>query len=217
MSRSVPETFVPVRTPDGGAPVTARPSRPAQSPMPDGSDEPRDFDAIYHRYGRVVARWAARLGGPAVSVDDVVQDVFLVVSRRLSGFRGEARLRTWLFRITEKTIRNAHRERRRRHWISRLTRRIEEGAPAPQPTPAEQQERREAAEAFYRILEKLPARYRNVLVLHELEAMGTGEIAELLGMKVATVRVCLHRARAAFLRHVQRDGLNANQKLEGSS
>jgi RNA polymerase sigma-70 factor (ECF subfamily) len=179
-------------------------------------DEPRDFDAIYHRYGRQVARWAARLGGPEVSVDDVVQDVFLVVSRRLGDFRGDARLTTWLFRITEKTIRNARRQRRRRGWFARLTRRIEEGAPAPQPTPAEQRERREAADAFYRILETLPAKHRNVLVLHELEAMGVQEIAELLGMKAVTVRVTLHRARAAFLRDVEVGGAKVKVKLEGT-
>jgi RNA polymerase sigma-70 factor (ECF subfamily) len=174
--------------------------------MPAGSDEPRDFDAIYHRYSRLVARWAARLGGPDLSVDDAVQDVFLVVSRRLSDFRGEARLTTWLFRITERTIRNARRARRRRGWFARLTRRIEEDAPAPQPSPAEQRERREAAEQFYRILETIPEKHRNVLVLHELEAMSAPEIAELLGMKVVTVRVTLHRARAAFLKQVPGGG-----------
>ena len=174
--------------------------------MPDGDGDAPDFDAVYHRYGRVVARWAARLGGPEVSVEDVVQDVFLVVSRRLPEFRGDAKLSTWLFRITDKTIRNARRQRRRRRcrrrWLARLTTGIEEAAPASQPTPAEDQERREAVDAFYRILETLPEKHRNVLVLHELEAMGAQEIADLLAMKVATVRVTLHRARQAFLEQV---------------
>jgi RNA polymerase sigma-70 factor (ECF subfamily) len=173
--------------------------------MPDGGDA-RDFDAIYRRYGRVVARWVARLGGPDVSVEDVVQDVFLVVSRRLPSFRGEAKVTTWLFRITERTIRNARRQRRRRRWLGQLTRRIEAAARAPQPTPAEDRERREAADAFYRILASLPEKYRNVLVLHEMEAMGAQEIAELLAMKVATVRVTLHRARHAFLKQVKVEG-----------
>ena len=105
--------------------------------MPAGNGAPRDFDAIYRGYARLVARWAARLGGPEVSVDDVVQDVFLVVSRRLADFRGDAKLTTWLFRITEKTVRNVRRQRRRRHWFARLTRRIEEAASTSQPTPVE--------------------------------------------------------------------------------
>ena len=188
----------------------------AQAPMPAGSGEPRDFDAIYRGYGRQVARWAARLGGPEISVDDVVQDVFLVVSRRLPDFRGDAKLTTWLFRITEKTVRNARRQRRRRHWFARLTRRIAEAAPALQPTPADDRERREAADEFYRILETLPEKHRNVLVLHELEAMGAQEIAELLGIKAATVRVTLHRARSRFLAHVGA-GAKVKVKLEGRS
>jgi RNA polymerase sigma-70 factor (ECF subfamily) len=183
--------------------------------MPARAGDGRGFDAVYRGYGRLVARWAARLGGPEVSVDDVVQDVFLVVSRRLSDFRGDAKLETWLFRITEKTVRNARRQRRRRRWFARLTRRIEDEAPAPQRTPAEDRERREAADAFYRILETMPEKHRNVLVLHELEAMGAPEIAELLGMKVATVRVTLHRARALFLSHLQPADEKVKVKLEG--
>jgi len=171
---------------------------------------PLDFDAVYRDHARLVARWAARLGGPAVSVDDVVQDVFLVVSRRLAAFRGEAKLTTWLFRITEKTVRNARRGIRRRPWLARLTPRIAEAAPAPQPSPAEDCERREAAVAFYRILDSLPEKQRNVLVLYELEAMGAPEIGDLLGMKAAAVRVMLHRARARFL-----DRMQVEAKSEG--
>jgi RNA polymerase sigma-70 factor (ECF subfamily) len=185
--------------------------------MPAGDGVPRDFDAIYRGYARLVARWAARLGGPEVSVDDVVQDVFLVVSRRLPDFRGDAKLTTWLFRITEKTLRNVRRQRRRRHWFARLTRRIEEAASTSQPTPAEDRERREAADEFYRILEALPEKHRNVLVLHELEAMGTQEIATLLGMKVATVRVTLHRARSKFLEQAGTASAKVKVKLEGRS
>jgi RNA polymerase sigma-70 factor (ECF subfamily) len=186
--------------------MTAAMSRPVRTrpPIPAEGGQTRPFDAVYREFARVVARWAARLGGPAVSVDDVVQDVFLVVSRRLGEFRGDSKLTTWLFRITDKVVRNARRQRRRRRWLARLTTRIAEAVPAPQPTPLEQRERREAEREFYRILDELPEKQRKVLVLHELEAMGTGEIAELLGMKVATVRVALHRARSKFLERVRR-------------
>jgi RNA polymerase sigma-70 factor, ECF subfamily len=170
--------------------------------MPDSPAAPMDFEAIYRRYGRVVARWAARLGGPSIAVEDVVQDVFLVVNRRLGAFRGDAKLTTWLFRITDQTVRNRRRGQRRARWLSRLTRRIEESVPAPQPTPAENRERREAAEQFYRVLESLPEKHRQVLVLYELEAMDAQAIADLLDTKVATVRVHLHRARETFLKRL---------------
>jgi len=167
--------------------------------MPENGGAPLDFDTVYRRHGKIVARWAARLGGPGIAVDDMVQEVFLVVSRRLGGFRGDARLTTWLFRITQQTVRNARRQRRRWSWISRLSKRVEDSVPADRPTPQEDRERHEAIAEFYRLLEKLPEKYREAIVLHELEGMDAPQIGELLGLKAATVRVRLHRARAAFL------------------
>jgi RNA polymerase sigma-70 factor (ECF subfamily) len=172
----------------------------------DGS-APLDFNAIYRDYGRVVARWATRLGGPSVAVDDIVQEVFLVVSRRLGGFRAEAKLSTWLFRITRQTVRNVRRRHRRRwSWISRLTKRVENSVPADRPSPHDDRERNEAIAEFYRLLDALPEKYREAIVLHELEGMDAQQIGELLGVKVPTVRVRLHRARAAFLAGIDAEG-----------
>jgi RNA polymerase sigma-70 factor (ECF subfamily) len=158
--------------------------------------------AVYRQYGSAVARWAARLGGPDLSVEDTVQDVFLVVSRRLGEFRGAAKLSTWLFGITEQTVRNWRRRQRWRRWFARLTGRIEDTVEAPHPTPIEALERRQATERFYEILDELPERHRTVLVLFEVEALSTQAIAELLGVKVAAVRVRLHRSRRDFRRRL---------------
>ena len=171
--------------------------------MPSENDASFDFDTIYRQYGRTVARWAARLGGPHISVEDIVQDIFLVVSRRLSGFRGEAKLSTWLFTITDQTIRNWRRRERWRRFVSRLTRRIEETTNTIQPNPIEEIERHQAAERFYRILDEMPHSHRNLLVLFEIEAQSADEIGQLMGLKTATVRVRLHRARTEFLKRMQ--------------
>ena len=171
--------------------------------MPTESDASFDFDAIYRQYGRAVARWAARLGGPHISVEDIVQEIFLVVSRRLPGFRGEAKLSTWLFTITDRTIRNWRRRERWRRFVSRLARHIEETTDTMQPTPVEEIERHQAAERFYRILDEMPHRHRNLLVLFEIEAQSADEIGQLMGLKAATVRVRLHRARTDFLKRMQ--------------
>jgi RNA polymerase sigma-70 factor, ECF subfamily len=171
--------------------------------MRQNGGDPLDFDTVYRQHGQLVARWAARLGGPDVAVDDIVQEVFLVVSRRLAGFRGEAKLTTWLFRITQQTVRNARRQRRRWRWISRLTKRVESSVPADRPSPLEDRERNEAIAEFYRLLDTLSEKYREAIVLHELEGLDALQIAELLGIKPATVRVRLHRARAAFLAGIE--------------
>jgi len=162
-----------------------------------------DFDSVYREYGRKVARWVARLGGPSIGVEDVMQEIFLVVSRRLPTFRGDAKLSTWLFTITDQTIRNWRRRERWRRLTSRLTRVIEDTTQAVQSTPIEEVERRQAAERFYRILEQMPNRHRSVLILFEIEGQSADEIGQLMSLRPATVRVRLHRARADFLKRMR--------------
>src|SRR5213075_3193808 len=72
-------------------------TRPEPTPQPAKNDDAVDFDTIYRLHGRAIARWIVRLGGPAVVVEDLLQEVFLAVSRQLPGFRGDAKLTTWLF------------------------------------------------------------------------------------------------------------------------
>jgi RNA polymerase sigma-70 factor (ECF subfamily) len=182
----------------------------------DASAEPRpDFDALYREHAATVARWAARIGTPGMDVDDIVQEVFLVVNRRLREFRGDAKIVTWLFRITENTVRNW----RRRQHLRRLFRRAQDDAlaadvPSARPTPLEEIERRQNAEAVYRILDRLPERYRTVVILFEIEEMSTEQIAELLEIKAGTVRVWLHRARAHFLRLQEKEERRRGTELE---
>jgi RNA polymerase sigma-70 factor (ECF subfamily) len=76
---------------------------------------------------------------------------------------------------------------------------------APHLTPVDEFERRQASEMVYRILDRLPAKYRNVMVLFELEELSGEEIATLTGLKPATVWVHLHRARARFVAEMKRD------------
>jgi RNA polymerase sigma-70 factor (ECF subfamily) len=149
-------------------------------------------------------RWAARLGGPGIDVEDVVQDVFLVAKRRLSSFDGPAKITTWLFRTTEKVVRAARRKQRLRRWLSLSSEDGAVGMGATGPTPAEALEQQREIGEVYRVLDRLPARQRRVLILFELEGLSTQEIAELLGARVGTVRVWLFRARACFLEEHQR-------------
>src|SRR4051794_10967955 len=75
------------------------------------------LDSIFRSHASDVTRWAAWLGGAGVDPDDVVQEVFLVVRRRLGDFRGEG-MRPWLFRITAHVVSNL----RRRAWFRRIWR-----------------------------------------------------------------------------------------------
>jgi len=64
-----------------------------------------------------VERWARRLAGPRFDAEDIVHDVFLVVLRRQHEFRGEARITTWLFRITAQVVRCRRRNDALRRWL----------------------------------------------------------------------------------------------------
>lgn len=164
---------------------------------------PMAFDVAYREYAQLVARWARQLGGAGVDVEDVVQDVFVVVSRKLAGFRGEAQLTSWLFEITRKTAANHRRQQRWRFW-QRSSQTSAASLTSQSGDPLTELERRQRAELFYAALDRLPEKYRTVLVLFEIEGLTTLAIAQLCRLNPATVKVQLHRARELFLARYER-------------
>ncbi len=165
--------------------------------------EPLDLAEIYRAYGPAVARWAARLGGPEAEIEDLVHEVFMVVDRKLGGFRGEAALSTWLYRITENVVRHQRRKNRLFAWL--LGDDATAHQPAETPGPDEALERKRSVEQLYRVLDRIGEKYRIALILHEIEGLSGPEIAELRGIKVSTVWVHLHRARAIFLAELEKE------------
>ena len=181
-------------------------SRTAQTSTADQDAAPSavDVEELYRAHERTVMRWAARLGGPDIDVEDVVQEVFLIAKRRLRTFSGPGSIKTWLFRTTEKIVQAARRKRRLRNWLSRSTEPAASGTAMAGPTPADALEREQEIRQVYQVLDRLPERQRKVLVLFELEGLSTQVIAELVGARVGTIRVWLFRARARFLEEHQR-------------
>jgi RNA polymerase sigma-70 factor (ECF subfamily) len=163
-----------------------------------------DIALLFRQHARTVARWAARLGGPGIDVEDVVQDVFMIAGRRLTHFTGEAKVTTWLFRATERVVHGLRRKQRLRRWLARSGDEVSPHLTSQRLTPVEEFERHQATRAVYRILDGLSDRYRRVMILFELEGLSTEEIAQLLGAKQATVRVWLFRGRAQFLAEKER-------------
>ena len=177
-------------------------ARPHPGAVDDASGAPRPltFAAVYAEHAPTVARWAARLGGPAADVEDITQEVFLVVNRRLGEFRSDARMSTWLFGITAKVVANERRRRKLRQWWLRLAPSAGHDAAAAGDGALEQLEKRERRVLFYRALDRLSERQRRALVLFELEEMPVDDVAAHLGLRPGNTRVLLHRARAAFLK-----------------
>lgn len=170
------------------------------------SEQPRGLEELFREHGATVARWAARLGaGAGVDPDDVVQDVFLVVQRRLPQYQWDrgGEVTTWLYRITERVVRKRRsRESWLRRWLAPVALSNEPAYGGP--SPLQQLETRRSAATFDALLQKLDDKYRSVLVLYEVEQLTGDEIARLMGVPPATVRVRLHRARQQFDKHLRR-------------
>jgi RNA polymerase sigma-70 factor, ECF subfamily len=163
---------------------------------------PASFEEAYRDYAQCAARWAHSLGGSSVDAEDVVQEVFLVVSRRLDSFRPEARFTSWLFEITRKVVANHRRRQRWRFWRDRSQEAV--GSLATRHLdPVAELERKQETDRLYRALDHLPEKYRSVLVLYEVEGLSTQAIADLRQIKLPTIKVHLHRARERFIKHYQ--------------
>jgi RNA polymerase sigma-70 factor (ECF subfamily) len=167
--------------------------------------EPLDLDGIYRIHAPDVMHWIARLAGPHSDIEDMVHEVFMVVQRRLHEFRGDAKITTWLYRITERIVFDRRRKDRKLRWLG-LHRAEETGRALNSSTtsPVESIERQQSVALVYRILDTMDEKYRSVLILFEMESMSGEEVAKLTGMKLATIWVRLRRARAQFLRELER-------------
>jgi RNA polymerase sigma factor (sigma-70 family) len=154
------------------------------------------IDELYDRHAPQVERWARRLAGPRFDPEDLLHDIFLVVLRRRHEFRGEAKMSTWLFRITQQVVRWRRRNDALRRWLWGQHGQPMVEARAAVPTPIEELERREQGLRLYAALDRLPEKYRTPLVLFALEGVPGEEIAALLGIDTNAVWVRLHRARA---------------------
>ncbi len=166
------------------------------------------FETVYDAYFPYVWRTVQRLGVPASHADDVVQEVFIVVHRKLRQFEGRSALKTWLYGIAVRVAR-VHRARHAR--AARSPDVDSDRVRAPEETrPDERAANAEAARVVHALLAGLDDEQREVFVLAELEQLGAPEIAQALDVKLNTVYSRLRLARAAFAeaaaRHRARDG-----------
>jgi RNA polymerase sigma-70 factor, ECF subfamily len=147
---------------------------------------------LYRDYGAAVARWATKLARSAHEAEDIVQEVFLVVHRRLGEL---TELRTpgpWLFRITENIVRRRWRNQLRsgRSRVGML-----EQAPDSVPSPLDELERRRMLQRLESALGDLAAEDRKLLYLCDVRRLPTSSVTALTGIKPQTLRVRRFRAR----------------------
>ncbi len=172
-----------------------------QTPVSHLPGRERDFAEVYADHFDFVWRTAKRLGVPDRLVDDAVQDVFIVVHRRLTDFEGRSSIKSWLFAIARRVAR----DHRRRVGRKERGQALPEGlADARTASPLESAARAEARAILYEFLEALDDDKREAFVLAELEQMTVPEIAEATSANVNTVYSRLRAARQAFEQAVAR-------------
>ncbi len=162
-----------------------------------------DFQQVYDDYHVRIRRYLARLTRPA-DADDLTQETFVRVNEGLAGFRGEASLSTWIYRIAT----NVAYDRARRRGFQLEARTTEPDALSTlstMPVIDVEVARQEMGECVRDYVNQLPPESRAVVVLSEFEDLPDREIAEVLGISVEAAKVRLHRARAR-LRDLLRKG-----------
>lgn len=173
-----------------------------------------DFRAVYESRFHDVLRWIRAMGGREEDLDDLAQEVFIIVRRKLAGFDGQ-NLNGWLYRITQRTVRDYRRAAWFRNLLVRKKLPDHEGVllklVEPGRNPAEAQELREAQRSLRLVLERMREKHRTAFVLFEIEGYTGEEIAELEGAPVATVFTRLYHARREFAAIIKQ--LNEENKL----
>ncbi len=156
---------------------------------------PLEFDAVYEEHFDYVWRSIRQLGVDEANADDAVQDVFVVVHRRLETFEARSSLKTWLFGIALRVARDHRRRFGRKDGRQQpLSFELHDTAPGPY----EKLETSEAVRVFEGLLECLDDNKREIFVLAEVEQLTAPEIAGLLEIPLNTVYSRLRVARQAF-------------------
>jgi RNA polymerase sigma-70 factor (ECF subfamily) len=167
-----------------------------------------EFRAIYERWFSEVSRWIRAMGGPEAEREDLVQDVFLVVHRRLPDFDGQ-NVAGWLYQIARHRVRDFRRLLWVRHLLlGRVP--LSESLSAGSASPADSLETNEKRALLERLLGKLNESERAAVVLFEIDGYSGEEIAEIQGVPVNTVWARIHKARkklkASLAKHESRVG-----------
>jgi RNA polymerase sigma-70 factor (ECF subfamily) len=151
----------------------------------------------YHPMAYAVVRGAL---GDRWDVEDVVQEVFIKVYRGLSGFRGDAKLSTWVYTIARNEALNAARKRDPRSEP------LEDVVlvAAEQSRPDERYDEKARREHLERCLSELDEDFRVALELRYMGEMSYEEISEAMGLPLGTVKTYIHRAKIELRRVMAR-------------
>jgi len=165
------------------------------------------FEELLDRYEDKVFRLAYRFVRNETEAQEILQDTFLSIWRKLDTFKGDAQFSSWVYRVAANTALMRLRAQRRHPEIS--TEELPSGyldrlGPLPPPgenwskRPDDQLQSEELRRHIQAAVDALPELYRAVFLIRDVEGLSTEETAEVLGISIPTVKTRLHRARIAL-------------------
>jgi len=161
--------------------------------------DPEALDELVKRYHPAVLRVCVSLLGSR-DVEDLVQDIFIKVLRRFDKFQGRSLIFTWLYEITVNHCRDELRRRQRRRWFSlqNLPTETVEQIAADEASASERLEIDELHGHLHQALNQLESKYRELIVLRDLEELSYEKIAEICRIDEKLVKSRLYQARQAL-------------------
>jgi RNA polymerase sigma-70 factor (ECF subfamily) len=174
------------------------------------------LELLMERFATRLYRVALGITGSAPDAEEVVQDVFLTLCRKAGSFEGRAAVGTWLYRIAVNTALNKRRGKRAEVEAS-----LEDCLPTYEADGHRHGDRSflladwsslpdqvllsaEGRHVVRTAVERLPAHYRSVLLLRDVEELSSEEVSQIVGVSVASVKSRLHRARMALREQLTR-------------
>lgn len=164
------------------------------------ANQPMSFADVFAEYQRPIYNYLLRMTQNQAEAEDLTQETFVRAYRSLPGFRGEASLSTWIYRIATNVSTDHFRRRAtqqakaalsldemesEREWLG-------DGASS---SPQQLAAQSEMSDCVQRFIARLPSDYRTALVLHDLQGLKNREIADVLDVSLSAVKIRLHRAR----------------------
>jgi len=168
------------------------------------------FEEIYKRHHRRVYSICLRMLQSPTEAEDLTQDVFIQLYRKVGSFRGDSAFTTWLHRMTVNQVLMHFRKR-----TVKYEKTTEEGdTPEQMVAGTANPGRMRIVDkiALDNAIEQLPPGYKNVFVLHDVEGFEHEEVARILGCSVGTSKSQLHKARLKLQKLLQK---KANPRLVG--
>jgi RNA polymerase sigma-70 factor (ECF subfamily) len=168
------------------------------------------FEEIISRYEAKVMNLALRFTRNQEDAEEVMQDVFTTVYRKIDGFRGQSAFSSWLYRIVVNAAFMKLRKKKQSQTVS-----MEDLAPAVKQYCMERESvtnthsynitvTRELQEVLQRAIDKLPDQYRAVFVLRDVDGLSNQETGEILDLSIPAVKSRLHRSRIMLRKRLQR-------------